>query len=245
MQLQGHQILVTGGGSGIGLELARQLLARGNQVLICGRRKEVLAAAVDANPGLAAIEADVATRAGREQLCRDLRRLAPDLDVLVNNAGIQRRARFATDTADWDARAAELRINLEAPIHLAALLLPQLQAQKSAAIVNVSSGLAFLPVVFAPLYAASKAGLHSFTEALRAELHATAVQVIEIIPPMVNTDLGGAGLHTEGVPVAEFVSAVLARIEQGETEIGHGPSDEFRRASRETLRAIAAQANGI
>lgn len=243
MQLAGNSILITGGGTGIGLGLARQLQERGNRVIICGRRAEVLAAAVDAVPGLSAIAADVATEGGRERLLADALQMAPDLNILVNNAGIQRRARFRTDSAGWPARAAELRINLEAPIHLAALFLPQLERQPRAAIVNVTSGLAFLPVAFAPLYAASKAGLHSFTQALRFELQQTSVAVIDIIPPMVDTDLGGSGIHGEGVPVDDFVSAVLARMEAGETEIGYGQSEAFRTAGRAELDAIIRQIN--
>lgn len=244
MELRANSVLVTGGGSGIGLELARALLARGNHVLVCGRDEKRLSAAVDAVPGLVALQADVSTAPGRERLLADALALAPDLDMLVNNAGIQRRARFGADGAPWAERAQEIAINLEAPIHLTALFLPHLRRRPRAAIVNVSSGLAFLPVTFAPVYAATKAGLHSFTRALRAELKGSGIGVIEIIPPAVNTDLGGAGLHAQGVPVDAFVAAVVERMAAGEAEIGYGPSDLFRTADRRQLEDIAARLNG-
>lgn len=244
MDLSGNSILVTGGGAGIGLELARALQARGNRVIICGRDEARLAEAANRVPGLVPLRADVATAAGRERLLADVLALAPDLNMLVNNAGIQRRARFHADTADWAERAQEIAINFEAPVHLASLFLPQLRGRARSAIVNVSSGLAFLPVTFAPVYAATKAALHSFTMALRDDLRDTGVTVAEIIPPMVNTGLGGPGLHNEGVPVDLFVAAVLDRLAAGEVEIGHDMSERFRTASREELAAILSQLNG-
>ena len=244
MELRENNVLITGGGSGIGFEFARVLVARGNRVMICGRDVGRLARAVDAIPGLLAVQADVATADGRARLLDDALRLLPDLDVLVNNAGIQRRQRFGADTAPWADRAQEIAINFEAPVHLCALFLPHLRQRPGAAIVNVSSGLAFLPVTFAPVYAATKAALHSFSQALRAELRGTAVVVVEIVPPMVNTDLGGSGLHGDGVPVSLFVDDVVGRMLAGEIEIGHGMSDMFRNAGRVELEAIAARLNG-
>jgi len=244
MELSGRSILVTGGGAGIGLALARALLERGNRVVICGRDEARLTAAAGDMPGLVPLRADVATAAGREKLLAEALALAPDLDMLVNNAGIQRRARFHADSADWAERAQEIAINFEAPVHLAALFLPHLLKRERAAIVNVSSGLAFLPVTFAPVYAATKAALHSFTRALRDDLRGTGVSVAEIIPPMVNTGLGGAGLHDDGVPVGQFVAAVLDRLATGELEVGYAMSEHFRTASREELATVLVQVNG-
>ncbi|WP_176594195.1 SDR family oxidoreductase [Sphingobium sp. EM0848] len=244
MDLSGRNILVTGGGAGIGLALARALHAKGNRVIICGRDEARLGEVVRETPGLIPVRADVATAAGRDALLADALARLPDLDMLVNNAGIQRRAKFHADAADWTERAQEIAINFEAPVHLAALFLPHFLACPGAAIVNVSSGLAFLPVTFAPVYAATKAALHSFTIALRDDLRGTRVKVAEIIPPMVNTGLGGQGLHVAGVPVDIFVKAVVDRLAAGELEIGYDMSEKFRTASREELAGILAQLNG-
>ena len=159
----------------------------------------------------------------------------PDFDTLVNNAGIQRRARFASDTEDWPTRQKEIAINLEAPLHLCALALDHLRARPRAAIINVSSGLAFVPPMFAPVYGATKAAIHSFTMSLRADLEDTTVRVVEIVPPVVNTSLGGEGLHTRGAQPDEFAESVMERVAAGELEVGYGSSEEWRRASREEL----------
>lgn len=244
MRLSDNTALVTGGGSGIGLALAARFLAAGSTVIICGRDMDRLKAAKDRYPALHVIRADLASAEEREALVESVLAGFPALDVLVNNAGIQRRGSFLSDRDPWAQRRIEIGTNLEAPIHLVSLLLPHLQARERGAIVNVTSGLAFVPVTFAPVYAATKAALHSFTMALRAELAGTAIDVVEIVPPAVDTDLGGAGLHDQGVPVDIFADAVMARITAGEIEIGHGSSDHFRTASREELDAVFRQLNG-
>ncbi len=241
MNISGNNILVTGGSSGIGLGLAQALYARGNKVVICGRDRSRLEAAARKTPGLIPLYADISAPAGRDTLREDALAVAPDLNMLVNNAGIQRRVKFRDDVAGWAERTQEIAINFEAPIHLSALFLPQLIGKRAATIVNVSSGLAFLPVTFAPVYAATKAGLHSFTIALRADLRDTSVSVIEIVPPMVDTGLGGTGIHAEGVSVDIFVEAVIERIAAGEVGIGYGMSDTLRTADRQELTMIMAK----
>jgi uncharacterized oxidoreductase len=121
------------------------------------------------------------------------------------------------------------------------LVLEHFRVQPQAAIINISSGLAFVPALFAPVYAATKAAIHSFTMSLRAELDATSIQVVEIAPPAVNTDLGGAGIHTEGVPVDDFANSVMARVAAGELEVGYGYSETARHASREQIDDLFAQ----
>jgi uncharacterized oxidoreductase len=155
--------------------------------------------------------------------------------VLVNNAGIQRRARFAADTTDWSSRYEEIAINLEAPVHLAALVMDHFRARPRTAIINITSGLAFVPAPFAPVYAATKAALHSFTMALRTELEDTPIRVVEIVPPVVDTDLDGFGFHTHGVPAADFADSVMTRVAAGELGVSYGSSETARRASREEL----------
>ena len=243
MNLSHSTILITGGASGIGLALAACFLAAGSTVIVCGRRADKLAEAQRQHPGLHTHVADVATAADREALAAWATATFPDLNVLVNNAGIQRRVRVDDLATAWEAHRQEIAINLEAPIHLAALLLPHLRQQAGAAIVNVTSSLAFVPAAFVPIYSATKAALHSFTRSLRHQLAMTGVQVLEIIPPAVDTDLGGPGLHTFGVPVAAFAEAVVARLAAGELEVGYGESEQTRLASRAALAARFHQLN--
>jgi uncharacterized oxidoreductase len=238
MNLSSSTILVTGGASGIGLALATRFAKLGSTVVVCGRREDVLAEAK--KKGLETIRADVATEADRVELAKQATTRFPKLNVLVNNAGIQRRAPFSADTASWSEREKEIAINFAAPAHLAALLIPHLEKQKDAAIVNVTSGLAFVPGVFAPVYCATKAAMHSLSVSMRHDLKRKSIEVIEIVPPMVNTDLGGKGLHDEGVPLDEFADAMLEGLKRGETEIGYGFSEKARNASRAELDAISA-----
>jgi uncharacterized oxidoreductase len=166
----------------------------------------------------------------------------PGLNVLVNNAGIQVHASLH-ETAHWEEFRDEIAINLLAPIHLSMLFFPHLRARERAAIVNVTSGLAFAPLARTPVYAATKAALHSFTLSLRRQLEGTGVEVVEVIPPAVDTDLGGPGLHTFGVKVDEFLDGVIPRLENGEREVAYGFAQQSSRASREELDALADRMN--
>jgi uncharacterized oxidoreductase len=243
MQITSNTILVTGGGSGIGLALAKRFAARGNRVIISGRRAEKLAEAKRETPALETLQGDVATEAGRTALAHDARTRFPALNVLVNNAGVQNRPAPLLEPQDWSAHKAELATNLEAPMHLTMLLLPHLAKAAHGAVVNVTSGLAFAPFAIMPTYCLTKAAMHSFTLSLRHQLKATKLDVVEIIPPAVNTDLGGPGLHTFGVNVEAFADGIFARLDKGETEIGYETSELRRLASRPELDAYFAQMN--
>lgn len=244
MKLAGNTILITGGATGIGFALAERFLRAGSEVIICGRREDKLQEAKAKYPALHTRICDVADEGERAALFEWATKEFPKLNVLVNNAGIQRRVRFLEDQEPWAVRRQEIAINVEAPIHLSALFIPHLQQQEAAAILNVSSGLAFTPGTFALVYSATKAALHSFTMTLRHELANTSIQVIEIVPPAVDTDLGGVGIHTMGVPVAEFADSILQRVAAGELEVGYGRSEKARLANRdeidETVRMMSA-----
>jgi uncharacterized oxidoreductase len=242
MQLSGNTVLVTGGASGIGLAFARRFLTAGNTVIICGRREQKLREAEAANPGLRTRVCNLAEQSDREQLADSIRREFPGLNVLLNNAGIQRKVRLASQEP-WDDARQEILTNLDAPIHLTRLFIPHLLEQPRAAIINVTSGLAFAPRADTPIYSATKAALHSFTLSLRHQLLGSSVEAIEIIPPAVDTDLGGPGLHTFGVNVDEFADAVFARLGGDEQEIGYGFAEGARKASRAELDQIAARIN--
>ncbi|MCB2407905.1 SDR family oxidoreductase [Hymenobacter lucidus] len=237
MNLANNTVLITGGASGIGLALAERFVRAGSEVIVVGRRADKLREAQAKLPGLHTRVCDVASAADRKSLLKWVKSEFPRVNVLLNNAGIQNRLPLADDTEDWEARRQEIVINLEAPIHLAMLFIPHLREQPNPAIINVTSGLSFAPAAFAPIYSATKAALHSFTLSLRHQLAATGIQVLEIVPPAVNTDLGGAGLHTFGVPVDAFADSIMERLANGEQEVGYGTSEEARLASRAELDA--------
>ncbi len=242
MELGGNTVLITGGASGIGLGLAERFLGAGSQVLLCGRREEKLRNAKEKHPDLAIRICDVADEAGRRALFDWAVGEFPRLNVLVNNAGIQLYGSLA-GAADWDRFREEITINLEAPVHLSMLFVPHLLKQPRPAIVNVTSGLSFVPLSRAPIYSATKAALHSFTRSLRHQLASTPIEVVEIIPPAVNTDLGGVGLHTFGVALEEFLDAVLPRIESGEQEVAYGFSQQSSHASRPEIEELFQRMN--
>lgn len=242
MELSRNTVLITGGASGIGLALAERFLAAGSEVIICGRREEKLAAASEKFPSLHTRVADVADEAGRIELYDWAASLFPRLNVLVNNAGIQRRVKL-DEREDWSVAREEIAINLEAPIHLSRLFIPLLLRQNGAAIMNVTSGLSFVPLTSVPIYSATKAALRSFTLSLRHQLRETPIEVVEIIPPAVDTDLGGVGLHTFGVNVDEFADSVFARLAEGHTEIAYGTAEIASRAGRAELGEIFKHLN--
>jgi len=242
MDLSGNTVLVTGGATGIGLAIAARFLKAGSRVIICGRRLDALEAAKKSHPDLTIQAANISTPKGREELTGWVTREHPRLNVLVNNAGIQRRIRLA-DSEPWDVTHEEIASNLEAPIHLSRLLVPHLAARPASAIINVTSGLAFSTLAAVPIYCATKAALHSFTMSLRHQLRDTSIRVVEIIPPAVNTDLGGPGLHTFGVDVNEFADAVMAKVAAGAVEAAYGFGEQSSRASREELDASFQRMN--
>ena len=199
MDLGSNTVLITGGGSGIGLAIATRFLHAGSRVIVCGRREEKLAAAKAAHPELQTRVVDVSSESDRGALRDWAVHEFPGLNVLVNNAGIQRYPKLGE--SDWANMREEIVINFEAVVHLSSLFIPHLRRTPRAAILNVTSGLSFVPIARAPIYCATKAALHSFTLSLRRQLVDSDITVIEIIPPAVDTDLGGPGLHTFGVNV--------------------------------------------
>lgn len=236
MNLATNTILLTGGASGIGLALAVRFLQAGSTVIIVGRRDDKLSEAQQSYPALVVRQCDIADPAQRQELVRWATATYPGLNMLVNNAGIQNRIQLAHDhDTDWDLRRQELIINVEAPIHLSTLLVPHLRQRPGAAIINVTSGLSFAPAAFVPIYSATKAALHSFTLSLRHQLKPEGIAVLEIVPPAVDTDLGGPGLHTFGVNVDDFADSVMGRLAMGEQEVGYGSSEKSRLASRAEL----------
>jgi uncharacterized oxidoreductase len=240
MYMTGNTILITGGGTGIGLAFAKRFVARGNHVVICGRRAEPLAAAKSETPALQTIRCDVSTEANRIALAEEVVTQFPALNVLVNNAGIGSRHAPILQPQDWASHRKELATNLGAPMHLSMLLGPHLATSPFGAIVNVSSGLGFVPLAALPTYCLSKAALHSFSLSLRYQLKDTSLDVVEIIPPSVNS--GVPGIHT-GVDLDVFADNIFERLERDENEIGYGTSETRRLSSRAEMDAYFEQLN--
>jgi len=212
MQMTDNTVLVTGGGTGIGRGLAEALHRLGNQVIIAGRRHEPLQQVAEANPGIQVLPLDQADPADIRRFATELTDHYPDLNVVVNNAGTQR----VEDLTSAGAGLAELTvaINLLGPIRLTAALLPSLLKKPRAAIVNVTSGLAFMPSAITPTYCATKAALHSYTQSLRFQLRKTSVQVIEIVPPHVQTALQGQrGFDPRAMPLDDYIAETMTLLQ--------------------------------
>lgn len=216
MRTSGNTILITGGGSGIGRGLAEAFHALGNKVIVAGRRRAALDETVAANPGMVAMELDVERPDAVRDFARRVVAEHPSLDVLVNNAGIMRAERLLEQPDDLADAEAMVTTNLLGPMRLTAALLPALRRRPRAAVVNVTSGLAFVPLTRTPTYSATKAALHSYTESLRAQLAGTSVEVIELAPPAVQTDLmPGQATSAHAMPLADYIAEVMSIFAKG------------------------------
>ena len=212
MDTRNDTILITGGGSGIGKAMAGALHARGAKVIIAGRRREPLEAVAAAHPGMALETLDVADPASIKTFAARVIETHPDLNVLINNAGIM----VAEDGIDLAVAEQTIAINLLGPIRLTAALLPHLKRKAAATVVNVTSGLAFVPLTSTPTYSATKAALRSWSQSLRHQLAGTSVGVIEWAPPAVATDLmPGHADNPNSMPLAAFTAESLALFEAG------------------------------
>jgi uncharacterized oxidoreductase len=216
MNMNGKAALVTGGTDGIGLHIARQMMAKGAHVIVCGRREDRLAAA--RAEGFEAIAADLSTVAGVTQFGAAMQ--ARTLDIVINNAGMGSDFDLtqAIDSAENDHA---IFLNLNAPIRLAAMLIPQLKARPEAAWINVTSGLAIAPRAGGPVYCATKAGLRSFTKAIRHQLRDTNVRVIEALPPVVDTAMTAERTGNKMSPDA-CAAEIVRAIESGRNEANVG-----------------------
>ncbi|MBO0948825.1 SDR family oxidoreductase [Fibrella forsythiae] len=241
MTISNNKILITGGASGIGLGLTQRFVEENNTVIICGRRPEVLDDVVATYPSVIAKVCDLSNADERQALYEWIAREHADLNVLVNNAGIQNWVSI-TDDDFFERAKQEIVTNIEAPLHLTALF-AKLPAMKT--ILNVTSGLAFAPYIKVPVYSATKAFFRSFTLSSRALLASKGIEVIEVIPPALNTDLGGKGLHNYAPPVNEFIEAIFEQLKAGRTELTFASSETRANASADELRAAFKGMNGL
>ncbi len=230
MKTTGNTILITGGATGIGLALAEAFLKAGNEVVICGRRKQRLLEAQNLLPGVHIKTCDVADAAERQALFEWIVANFRRLNILVNNAGIQRPLDFTNGAVDWlNDGDAEIETNLQAPIHLSALFIPHLRTQAAAAIVNITSALGFIPLATVPVYCATKAALHTFSWALRHQLRGTSIKVFEVAPPVVDTELqaavrGQKGSTARGISPQVVAEATLQALAKDRFETAIGPA---------------------
>jgi uncharacterized oxidoreductase len=237
MKLIEKTVLITGGTSGIGLELAKQLLQRGNVVVVTGRDPEKLESTKRALPSVHTFQSDVSDPDAIASLYDSVIAQFPALDVLINNAGIMRNLDL-NQNHDLRDVTRENEINLSGPIRMVQKFLPHLKTRKEAAIINVSSGLAFVPLALSPVYCATKAAIHSFSQSMRAQLKDTNVTMIELAPPGVETPLFRGEFSEEelngikGMDVKVLATRAIAGIENGKLEICPGLSNVLKIMSR-------------
>jgi uncharacterized oxidoreductase len=231
MKLANNKILITGGASGIGLGLTERFIRENNTVIICGRREAVLKEAAAKFPSVITKVCDLSIESDRIELYNWVAKNHSDLNVLVNNAGIQNWTSIS-DNDFYQKANDEITTNVVAPIHLAALFT---KLKSLSTIINVTSGLAFVPLSKVPVYCATKAFLRSFTLSLRHSLKSTNIEVIEMIPPALNTDLGGKGIHDGHPAVSDFVESVFQQMKEGKTELTFGTSEGRAKANNDAI----------
>ena len=238
MKISGNTILITGGASGIGLELAQQLLAKGNKIIITGRDQAKLKKAKENFPKIITIRSDVSKTQDIQALYAQVIKEFPELNILINNAGIMKNINLQNSGDSLDAITGEIEINLNGPIRMTKILLEHLKTKSEAAILNVTSGLAFVPLPISPVYCATKAGLHSFTQSLRVQLKNTNVKVFELAPPATETELLAGTMKKEDrkgisvMSVQEMVGVAMRGLETNKFEICPGQSKQLRFMSR-------------
>ena len=231
MNLSNNKILITGGASGIGLGLVERFIHEKNTVIICGRRKDVLQNIANKFPSVITKVCDLENEDERSDLYNWVASNHPDLNVLVNNAGIQNWMNVS-DGNFYEKAKSEIAINVLAPLHLTNLFINLTSLNT---VINVTSGLAFVPLAKVPVYCGTKAFMRSFTLSLRHLLQQRNIEVIEMIPPALNTDLGGKGIHDSYPAVKDFVESVFQQMKEGKSELTFGTSEARAKANNDTV----------
>jgi uncharacterized oxidoreductase len=246
MNISNNTILITGGTSGIGLELVKQLSALNNTIIVTGRDQTKLDKAKKQFPKIHTIQSDVSDPKAITALYDRVTKEFPELNILINNAGIMARINLHEQSNDLTGLTKEIDINLCGPIRMSAKFLPHLKKKQAAAIMNVSSGLAFVPLPIAPVYCATKAALHSFTQSLRAQLKNTKIKVFELAPPATDTELLDQSNPEDmkGVNVMKvdkMVQAAVTGLKNDTLEIRPGQSNQLKFMSRLAPQFILSQ----
>jgi uncharacterized oxidoreductase len=240
MNVNGNIVLITGGATGIGLSLVKEFVEAGNEVIICGRRLDKLDEAKKIYPAIHTKQFDLSLPYERDALFNWIKKEFPNLNILINNAGIQRGIDFRKGIETLKTIDNEIAINLEAPIQLCAYFIPLLQTQKESAIIDITSGLGFIPSVGMPVYSATKAALHSFSITLRRQLQNTSIKVFEIIPPMVDTDLDKGerkkrGQTYFGISADQTAQEAFHAIQNDEYEFAVGEAKNFQQGAKQNF----------
>ncbi len=231
MKLANNKILITGGASGIGLGLTERFIQESNTVIICGRREAALKEVADRIPAVITKVCDLSVEEDRIELYNWVEENHSDLNILINNAGIENWMSIS-ESGFYQKTSDEITTNVLAPVHLTTLF-QNLNSLDT--IINVTSGLAFVPLSKVPVYCATKAFMRSFTLSLRHMLKSTGIEVIEMIPPALNTDLGGKGIHDGQPAVSDFIEAVFQQMKEGKTELTFGTSEARAKANNEVI----------
>jgi uncharacterized oxidoreductase len=242
MELSNRTVLVTGGTGGIGLGIAEAFQQSKSRVIICGRNKEKLSKVKEKFPDITTLPCDIGDALQRKKLAVEVLRRFPDLDILVNNAGIQRYIDLKKGYDELKSGEDEIAINFVATVELTALFIDHLMKRPSAAVINVSSGLGFMPMLNTPVYSATKAAIHTYSIVLRQQLKDTSVRVIEIVPPMVDTDLNKEGrnanhLKFRGISLAEYIPTAIKGLENDADTIFHGDGERVMTEPRRELES--------
>jgi uncharacterized oxidoreductase len=237
MNISGNTVLITGGATGIGLSIAEEFVKSGNEVIICGRREEKLKEAKAKLPQIATRVCDVSSMKGREELFDWVISKFKNINVLVNNAGVQRMIDFKKGIDELARHENEVDINFTSTIQLSAYFIPLFMQRKESAIINISSGLAFIPLAMMPVYCATKAAVHSFSVSLRHQLKNTPVKVFEVIPPTVDTELDKGtraqrNMAYRGIPPSDVAVATMKALASDEYECAVEQAKILMEASR-------------
>lgn len=232
MNISNNKILITGGASGIGFGFTERFIEENNTVIVCGRRQDALDKVSQKFPAVITRQCDLEIEEDRLALFEWISEEHSDLNILINNAGIQNWMKV-TDENFFKRAKQEVSINILAPLHLTSLFI---QLPSLTTIINVTSGLAYVPLTKVPVYSATKAFFRSFTLSLRHQLQNTDIEVIEVIPPKLNTDLGGKGLHDDAPAVNEFLDSIFRQLRNRNTELAYALSEEQTKVNNATIQ---------
>lgn len=220
--LTGNTILITGGSSGVGLQLAKVLLSQGNTVLICGRWQAKLSAAETLLPHLHTFCCDLSRAEERIALFHWVKERHPTCNILINNAALVHVSDFLQEADAYAQAELEFQTNVLAPIHLSKLLLPLLLMHKSPILINIGTGLVYVPRVLYPFYNATKAALHSFTQVLRSQLQDSKIRIVEVLLPAIDTPWHRGNPPKIAISAEQAVGEMLEKMERGQEEIRVG-----------------------
>jgi len=239
MKISNNKILITGGATGIGFGLTERFIKENNIVIICGRPESLLREISDKFPSIITRTCDLSVAGEREELFKWISEKHNDLNVLINNADIHQWMSIS-DSNFFQRAKEEIAINIEAPIHLASLFI---NLKSLDTIINVTSGLSFVPLIKIPVYSATKSFLHSFTLSLRQLMKSNNIEVIELMTSTINTDLGGKGIHNNATPISDFIEAIFEQLKQGKIELTFGFSEAMTKAGPEDLQKAFTRMN--